>query len=310
MPESPHNPEEPSAGALRWVAEAVGPGATIESVCRLAGATSSMLHSIEVTRHGRSRKLVLRRFTNEQWLKEEPDLAPHEAANLLKAAGAGVPTPELIAYDERGERCGTPAVLMTQLPGRVELLPDDLDRWLWQQAEALVPFHALEVGGHPWRYFTYNDIARLEPPSWSKWPELWARAIGIVAGPRPATRECFIHRDYHPCNILWQGGRISGIIDWPNACRGAAGIDVAWNRGNLASLCGVAAADRFLAAYQSLAGASFDYHPFWDLIVAIEGLPGPPGVYPGWTAFGVRHLTDDIVRERDDEYLASVMARL
>jgi hypothetical protein len=72
------------------------------------------------------------------------------------------------------------------------------------------------------------------------------------------------------------------VVDWPNACRGAANIDVAWCRMNLAALYGVAAADRFLDFYRSLTGPSFDYHPYWDLIVLIELLPGPPDVYSGW----------------------------
>ena len=103
---------------------------------------------------------------------------------------------------------------------------------------------------------------------------------------------------------------MSGIVDWPNACRGAANIDVAWCRANLIHLYGVAAADRFRHAYQALAGPSFVYHPYWDLIVAIEVLPGPPGVYPPWIDFGMRHLNDNLMRERIDAYLVSVMARL
>ena len=303
---------EPPSEALRWVVEAVGRGATIQAVQPLAGATSSTLHSLEVAYRGRSLKLVLRQFTNEEWLGEEPGLAAHEAANLKKVAAAAVATPELIAYDETGKQsgCGVPAILMTQLPGSVELMPADFDNWLYRMAEVLIPIHALEADTYPWRYAPYNDIARLAVPAWSEVPGLWAKAIEIVAGPRPPTRQCFIHRDYHPNNILWQAGRISGVVDWPNACRGAANIDVAWCRGNLAGLYGVAAADRFLDFYRSLSGPSFDYHPYWDLIVAIEILPGPPDVYSGWIAHGVRHLTDDIVRQREDEYLASLMARL
>ncbi len=304
--------DEPPSEALRWVAEAVGRGATVQAIQLLAGATSSTLHSLEVAYRGRSLSLVLRQFTNQEWLKEEPDLAAHEAANLKKVAPTPVATPELIAYDETGERsgCGVPAILMTRLPGSVELAPADLDDWLYRMAEALIPIHALEADAYPWRYAPYNDIARLKVPAWSEVPGLWEKAIEIAAGPRPPTRECFIHRDYHPNNILWQAGRISGVVDWPNACRGAANIDVAWCRMNLAGLYGGETADRFLNFYRFLAGPSFDYHHYWDLLAVIELLPGPPDVYSGWTAYGVRHLTDDIVRQHDEEYLASLLARL
>ena len=310
MPTASHNSHELSADVLRWVADAVGSGATIRSVISLPGATSSVLHGIEVERNKRSLKLVLRRFVDADWLRDEPELARHEAANLRVAAQAGVPTPELIAYDEKGAHCDVPATLMTRLPGSVELRPQNFDLWLHQLAAAIVPFHSIEARRHAWSYFPYSDLARLAPPGWSRARGLWEQAIAIVAGPRPRTRACFIHRDYHPTNVLWQNGAVSGVVDWVNACRGAAGFDVAWCRQNLALLYGVAAADGFLHAYQSLAGASFTYDPYWDLIAIIEVLPGPPGVYAGWSAFGITHLDEDIIGARIDQYLASLIARL
>jgi aminoglycoside phosphotransferase (APT) family kinase protein len=310
MPEPSEANSELSTDTQHWIGAAVGAGARLESIRPLAGATSSTLYSITSRLSGREIKLVLRRFTNTEWLEEEPDLARHEAESLKLAAKAATPTPELIAYDETGEICGVPAILMTQLPGSVELKSPDLNRWLYQLAEVVLPIHSLPVGTFPWRYQPYNDVSTLQTPTWSTVPELWKRTIEIVNGPRPETRECFIHRDYHPTNVLWQGNRVSGIVDWPNACRGAANIDVAWCRANLAALYGVTAADRFLQAYGSLAGPVFDYHPYWDLIAAIEGLPGPPNVYPPWVEYGVRHLTAGLMRERKDEFLISIFGRL
>ncbi len=311
MPEPAQDVEKLSPEALQWVADAVGLGTTIQSVGPMAAvSTSSTLLAIEALRNGRSMKLVLRRFVNEGWLREEPDLERHEAASLEKARVADVPTPELIAYDEAGDRCCVPAVLMTRLPGSVELNPGNLDRWLYQLAESLIRVHAVEVGAHPWSYSPYNDIPHLTPPGWSRFPELWGKAIGALQEPRPEGPECFIHRDYHPANVLWVDNRVSGIVDWVNACRGPVGVDVGWCRRDLVQLYGQPAADRFLHAYRSLAGPSFEYHPYWDLMTLVELLPGPPTIYPGWTAFGVHHVNRRDMIERLDEYLASVMARL
>lgn len=311
MSPSVHQDELPPA-ALRWVARAVGAGATIESVAPLVGATSSLLHSIDVRRNGRRFGVALRRFVNAEWLAEEPDLARHEAASLMLAARAGgTPTPELIAFDESGAECGAPATLMTRLVGRVALAPENLGLWLRRLAEAILPFHALDAGDFSWSYFPYiKHLASHNPPRWSVWPEQWARAIEIASGPRPPARVCFIHRDYHPNNVLWQDERVSGVVDWVNACRGAPNFDVAWCRLNLAQLCGVAEADKFLRAYETLAGAEFVYHPYWDLIALVEILPGPPAVYEGWAAFGVRHLDAGLMRERLDDYLSSLIARV
>lgn len=48
----------------------------------------------------------------------------------------------------------------------------------------------------------------------------------FVREPRPQVKPCFIHRDYHPTNILWVDDKVSGVVDWVNACRGPAGIDI------------------------------------------------------------------------------------
>jgi hypothetical protein len=53
----------------------------------------------------------------------------------------------------------------------------------------------------------------------------------------------------------------------------------------------------------------FTYDPYWDLLSLIEILIGPPKVYPGWTAFGVTGLTDELMEERLDSYLLSLLKR-
>ena len=89
---------------------------------------------------------------NREWLAEEPDLAAHEAACLGLARRAGVCAPELVAFDGQGNLDGVPATLMTRLPGAVDLVPDDLDDWLYGLAEAILPLHSLEAARFPWRY--------------------------------------------------------------------------------------------------------------------------------------------------------------
>jgi aminoglycoside phosphotransferase (APT) family kinase protein len=298
-----------SAQAIQWVEGVVGRGAKVIRISPQGGATSSTLHSLEVRYRQRTVPLILRRYTNEEWLAEEPDLATHEAASLRKAREAGIPVPEMLAFDLDGSEAGDPAILMTRLPGEVKLFPENMDNWLLQMAEILPRLHALDSGHFPWRYTPYNNVTRLEVPPWSRQPRLWERAIEIVNADPPEYTERFIHRDYHPVNVLWQDSKLSGIVDWPNACCGPACIDVSWCRANLASLHGLEAADRFLEIYQSL-NLEDEYHPYWDLMVIIEILPGPPDVYPPWVEYGGYGLTDALMLEREDAYLASVMSRL
>ncbi len=290
-----------------WLTDAVGTGAAIDSARVLTGGVTASLYAVDVRQGGWLLHLVLRLFTNAEWLAEEPDLAVHEAAALRKIVGLSIPVPELVAVDAQGTRCGVPALLMTCLPGAVNLKPDDLDGWLRGLAGALVPIHAIDSGDFCWDHFSYNDLSDLQVPVWTRMPELWTRAIAIVQGTAPESPLHFIHRDYHPTNILWQNGHVSGVVDWVNACRGAAGIDVGHCRLNLVCLYGVDAADRFLQAYQAQGGAA--QHPYWDLLTLVDWLP-EPGVYSPWLELGMTHLTDALVRQRLDDYVVRILAKV
>jgi aminoglycoside phosphotransferase (APT) family kinase protein len=109
------------------------------------------------------------------------------------------------------------------------------------------------------------------PPRWAAQPEVWHRAFEVHAGPPPTLEHLFIHRDYHPGNVLWARGKMQGVIDWVNASRGSPEADVGHCRMNLAYRFGQPAADRFLRLYQALSERR-EYHPYWDIVAAIGGL--------------------------------------
>lgn len=110
--------------ALReWIPHALGSAVELLAAERLPGATSSTLYRIRVQVGGQPMCLVLRLFTNQEWLREEPDLVRHEAASLRQAAQlaahaaqAPVLTPQPIAVDEGGSVCGAPAVPARKRP--------------------------------------------------------------------------------------------------------------------------------------------------------------------------------------------------
>jgi aminoglycoside phosphotransferase (APT) family kinase protein len=297
-----------SENTRRWIESTTG--ARVISLAVLPGATSSLLHAVEIESADRRHSLVLRRFANQEWVRREPDVAVREGLSLQHATRAGLPVPELIAVDPDGTHCGVPATLVARIPGSVVLEPEDRRSWLRGLAEAAARIHRVDAAGFRWKYRRYNDAQALAVPGWSKQPEAWKKAIDIVQGtPRPYP-ECFVHRDYHPSNVLWQNGVVSGVVDWVNGCRGPAGIDVAWCRHNLANLHGVAVADDFLTAYIAEAGSEFKYDPYWDLMSVVELLPGPPSMYEGWRASGVPGISNALMRERVDNYVKSVVARL
>ena len=295
---------------LDWAAASVHPQATVLSARRLHGGVSTPIHALLLCIEGEFSEVVLRQFDDAEWLRREPDLVRREAASLAQASRAGVRAPRVIATDEDGSLTGKPSTLMTKLEGEVVLQPPELSTWLRGLAQAIVRLHAMEPDdAFPWTFRPYTNAPRMDY-SWSKLPSAqWETAISIVTGAAPEAKRRFIHRDYHPANVLWSGGEVSGIVDWVNGCIGPVGIDIGHCRVNLVQLYGIPAADEFLAHYCELAGTSFSYDPYWDLVTLIDSSDGPQSVYPGWTALGFTGLTDELVKERLEAYLTSLLSQ-
>ncbi len=300
----------PPPEALEWAARAIGDGARVTSVRRLRGGMSAAVHALSIEdARGARHRVVLRRFLRADWFAREPDLAEREARVLRLLEQSAVTTPALVAVDEDGSIIDAPAVLMTRLPGHIELMPRDSESYLRGMAEVLPLIHETDAGSPPvvQAYRVYNDLEALEPPARSRQAEAWAAVIALARGTWPGEPDRFIHRDFHPGNALWSRGRLSGVVDWVNASRGPGGVDVGHCRVNLVILFGLDTAERFRALQESISGT--EQHLFWDAITLIEALPGPwsPAT---WHDAGRRDLTAELMRERLDEYAVSIAARL
>lgn len=66
------------------------------------------------------------------------------------------------------------------------------------------------------------------------------------------------HGDYQHFNVLWQGERVSGVVDWPTVGRADRGRDTGHCRLNLAVLFEADLAMDFLDAYEERAGVAVD----------------------------------------------------
>ena len=106
-------------------------------------------------------------------------------------------------------------------------------------------------------------------------PEERIRLPDLLVEPLPAGPIGFIHRDFHPLNVVWNDASPVGLVDWVNGCIGPIESDVASCRINIAvsdrSLDGWALADEFLAR---CADQGVPWHPSWDLDM-IAGLSRP-----------------------------------
>ena len=271
--------------ALDWVATTIG--APVRGQWPLVGGTSSAVHLVTTTAPPPRDRVVLRRYVLD-WVSGEPEIPGNEALalRLIARAGAGagassVPAPLLLASDPQGEAVGVPATLMTAAPGTVVWDPPDRIVWLRALAEMVTRIHRMPVSGELSEWAPYPP-ASSDPPPWSRHPQAWLTAYALWAGPRPASTRVFLHRDFHPGNVLWSDGVITGVVDWVSACAGPPEEDIGHCRANLAIRHGQDCADEFLAIWQELTGTP-DYHPYWDLTNVVSF--GDDGNSEGLDAF-------------------------
>ncbi|HVQ88004.1 MAG TPA: aminoglycoside phosphotransferase family protein [Actinomycetes bacterium] len=274
---------DPPAASLLWVEESTN--ANVTSVEAVLGGTSSAIHRITViSKTNVHKSFVLRRYVRSDPDELPADLAARETQSLRAIQGLDLPTPEVVAADESGERTDVPAVLMSDLAGRIEWAPADVEPWLRGLAEALPHIHSASADVHAGMpdYGVYAQDS-YDPPPWASDPSLWERAVEIATRRSSSQSVVLVHRDYHPGNVLWSDQQLTGVVDWQDASTGPPSVDVSHCRINLIRSHGVAAADEFARLWAQISGMTFD--PWADVATVVDFLDqlreSKPSSYPG-----------------------------
>jgi len=257
--------------ARAWVETAVA--ATVVHSQQVDGGVASVIDRVTVVDdEGRRRRLILRRVPPRPGVTgHDPTAEITGETTALRRLHPSRLTPVLLAADPQGVHCGVPASLQSVLPGHPVVAPKEAFGWARSLAGSVLELADLGVGCDDLNPFVPWTTAEPRPPSWSSSPSSWELVIGALDRRLPpAGPPQFVHRDFHPGNILFSDGNVSGIVDWVHACRGPLEVDVSRCRVEIALLAGVAAADGFLEACGSAVAA---YHPLWDALVALELAP-------------------------------------
>jgi aminoglycoside phosphotransferase (APT) family kinase protein len=237
-------------------------GGEASNVVRLGGGTDCATHVFELG----GQRYVLKRA------RPGTDPVTDEFENLQHAARCGVPTPIPITCDPAGDWFGTPALVMSALPGSHNLHPADEELWLREVARALAAIHDTPIGDFPDR----------RAPRWERWRPWSDEPDGRLAAITDAVDELrtlaaseprvFTHDDFHPSNAVFLGDRLTGIVDWAYASVAPRGSAVASCRKDLAIHPGGSAPDRFLAAYEAETGLKVDNLAHWDVLQGAKAL--------------------------------------
>ena len=302
-----------------WVEKTLGEGDRIGAVVPLRGGWTSQMRRLDIDGNGEPRSLVLRSFVKPFFVKHAQGLLTREADMLRFLAETHVPVADLHGVDALAEHCDHPSLLMSWLPGRVRLDNDeDVPRRTELLARQLLNIHGLFVPTRtrPRTYEAWTAADRVRLPEGTRRPELWRRAVDAIRRPPPPYRPCFLHRDFHPGNVLFTGHgadlAVTGVVDWVETSWGPADLDVAHCSTSLALLHGVDAgmrlADDYLAAGGVLDGDP-GAHLYWRLLDALAFAPDAEKVAGPWRELGRHDLTPMTLTDRLEDYLQALFRR-
>ncbi|KOU79920.1 aminoglycoside phosphotransferase [Streptomyces sp. XY593] len=300
-----------------WVERTLASGERIEQVVRLRGGWTSRMRRLDLAGPDGRRSLVLRSFVKPFYVRHAEGLLTREAAVLRLLGGTDVPAAALAAVDATAQSCDHPSLLMSLLPGTVRLADQGADERAGLLARQLVSVHRLPVTAsqRPRPYQTWTSPERVTLPAATGRPDLWRRAVDVIRREPPAHRSCFLHRDFHPGNVLFTGTdgdlRISGVVDWVETSWGPADLDVAHCSTALALLHGVPAGMRFADRYADAGGTLADgtAHLYWRLLDALGFAPDAEKVAVPWRELGRVDLTADVLTHRLEEYIEALFER-
>lgn len=190
-----------------------------------------------------------------------------DAAAMVACAEVGVAAPLLIDADPDGRRLGWPALVMTRLDGETRATGDaDPHGWVDGLADELIAIASAPLPTNPLGGFHHWFERPIVAPAWADDAAAWASIDELLSRPLPSGPVRLIHRDFHPLNVLWHDGRVTGTVDWVNGCLGPIESDIASCRINIAladdTADGFALADRFL---ERCLTAGLPWDPVWDL---------------------------------------------
>ena len=280
---------------VQWVAEITADD-NPKVVGTLPGSTTATLYVVKC--NGTS--LVLRRY-DRAVVEADPHIANREVAGLVAGRHAlDDLVPEVVASDVDGAVAGAPAVLMTFATGAPAVRGLELE----QLAVPMAKLHRRQAPAELVAHVPPFPSAEFGVPEWTTNEDAWNRALAFLEREAPAAPTVFLHGDYHPGNVLWHQGELSGVVDWAEACAGPAMRDVAHCRTNLAFLGSISHAEEFLSNYSSRS-PGYVHDKWWDLAEVVSMSQSLDGVL-ALNAFGAG-LDNEAAHRRADAWLLHVL---
>lgn len=220
------------------------PGARLYEFGIMEDGHAGLTYGFTITDKAGERRYVLK--VAPRGVRRSGNTDVFRQAPLLKALHrAGLPVPDVPFASPDDEELGSPYIVMERLPGRTFVIwdpdpaftPAETDLVWSQTAKTLATFHAFDCHAHlaDWDHhaglegqvdFWQRILDKADDDDWKQRGA--ALAAALAAGPVDRGPVGLVHGDYQPGNVLFEDGRLTGVIDWELACIGPQYLDVGW----------------------------------------------------------------------------------
>lgn len=148
--------------------------------------------------------------------------AARERAAIEAALASDVPAP---IVHHAGSFKGCPFIITGWCPGRTG--PEAIRARPWTAWSLGMEMGQVQARLHR---IVAPDPVRDRDGDWIGWAGESERELQRRVRALPLRQDALLHLDYHPRNVLFQQGRITGVIDWENVRAGDPRADVARTR--------------------------------------------------------------------------------
>ncbi|MHB8627816.1 MAG: phosphotransferase family protein [Aggregatilineales bacterium] len=271
--------------------------ASPQELCRLLGERlGGLVSEIEPIRSGAAHRMFTARWQSPDGVEtpiviryvhgtHAAEDARLEASALRELSRTGYPVPELFLLVDEEE----PFIVMERLSGQMLTQialanPARIPYWLDKASDLLLRLHGLN-----WRNGFEMFKPELPPHEFAERQIRWwkqqaktAQADDLEPGfawlrsnlhhIQETTPLALVHRDFHPNNILIDGERITGVVDWGELTIADPAMDVAWSSMILATESSTTLGELFKQAYTRRNPGVNATLPFWEVFSACKRL--------------------------------------
>ena len=187
-------------------------GSRAQEVRRLAGPSAVILEVACLEGGQRDTWRVDTEIPRSAWPSASsrwPTVPPAVSSCAAKSRWVGGLAPVVLGGDLDGRWSEHPTSLISWLDGESDITPSDPEMWARELGRALALVHSVpsdRLTDLPSVFDARGSQAELNGPLAAKVRSRWSQIIG--------SPEVLTHNDYWSGNVVWRGGRLTGIVDW------------------------------------------------------------------------------------------------